>query len=102
MLSGGGRREFIWACRGWIAREQYGEGEKVTGESLNEAALLERVESLQKERDAAEQREAKLREALDRCIAVLCETRNHTGRRPCKFCLDTMALAESAQKKEAK
>lgn len=36
MMSGGGRREFIWACRGWIAREQYGEGVDVTGESRRE------------------------------------------------------------------
>jgi hypothetical protein len=37
MLSGGGRREFIWACRGWIAREQLAEGVEVTGESLHES-----------------------------------------------------------------
>jgi hypothetical protein len=36
MLSGGGRREFIWACRGWIAREQLAEGVEVTGDSLHE------------------------------------------------------------------
>jgi hypothetical protein len=36
MLSGGGRREFIWACRGWIAHEQYIEGAEVTGDSLCE------------------------------------------------------------------
>lgn len=32
MLSGGGRREFIWACRGWIAHEQFAESIEVTGE----------------------------------------------------------------------
>jgi hypothetical protein len=37
MMSGGGRREFIWACRGWIAREQLAEGVEVTGDSLNES-----------------------------------------------------------------
>jgi hypothetical protein len=39
MLSGGGRREFIWACRGWIAREQLACGVDVTGDSMQEAAL---------------------------------------------------------------
>jgi hypothetical protein len=33
MLSGGGRRESIWAARGWIAREQLAQGVEVTGES---------------------------------------------------------------------
>jgi hypothetical protein len=37
MLSGGGRRESIWAARGWIAREQLACGVEVTGESLHEA-----------------------------------------------------------------
>jgi hypothetical protein len=36
MMSGGGRREFIWACRGWIAHEQLVSGVEVTGDSLNE------------------------------------------------------------------
>lgn len=36
MLSGGGRRESIWAARGWIAREQLGFGVEVTGDSLHE------------------------------------------------------------------
>ena len=36
MLSGGGRRERIWAYRGWIAREQMSDGVEVTGESLGE------------------------------------------------------------------
>lgn len=36
MMSGGGRREFIWACRGWIAHEQLAEGVEVTGESIRE------------------------------------------------------------------
>ena len=36
MLSGGGRRDFIWACRGWIAREQLMRGVEVTGDSLHE------------------------------------------------------------------
>lgn len=36
MMSGGGRRQFIWACRGWIAREQLYEGVPVTGDSLCE------------------------------------------------------------------
>jgi hypothetical protein len=35
-MSGGGRREFIWACRGWIAREQLYAGVPVTGDSLHE------------------------------------------------------------------
>jgi hypothetical protein len=35
MMSGGGRREMIWAARGWIAREQLGEGVQVTGETEN-------------------------------------------------------------------
>ena len=39
MMSGGGRRESIWAARGWIAREQLACGAKVTGESLRERAL---------------------------------------------------------------
>lgn len=34
MMSGGGRREMIWAARGWIAREQMLHGVKVTGDSL--------------------------------------------------------------------
>jgi len=38
MMSGGGRRESIWAARGWIAREQLACGAKVTGESLRERA----------------------------------------------------------------
>jgi len=33
MMSGGGRKQFIWACRGWIAREQLAEGVEVTGET---------------------------------------------------------------------
>jgi len=37
MMSGGGRREFIWACRGWIAREQLACGVEVTGESMRES-----------------------------------------------------------------
>jgi hypothetical protein len=36
MLSGGGRRESIWAARGWIAREQMACGVEVTGDSLHE------------------------------------------------------------------
>ena len=32
MMAGGGRRESIWAARGWIAREQLGQGIEVTGE----------------------------------------------------------------------
>jgi hypothetical protein len=36
MMSGGGRIQFIWACRGWIAHEQFASGVEVTGESLNE------------------------------------------------------------------
>ena len=32
MMAGGGRREMIWAFRGWIAREQYLQRVKVTGE----------------------------------------------------------------------
>jgi hypothetical protein len=36
MLSGGGRRESIWAARGWIAREQLASGVEVTGESRGE------------------------------------------------------------------
>jgi len=36
MMSGGGRREMIWACRGWIAREQMSDGVEVTGESMGE------------------------------------------------------------------
>lgn len=36
MMSGGSRRSFIWASRGWIAREQLAEGVKVTGESSRE------------------------------------------------------------------
>lgn len=35
MMSGGGRNQFIWACRGWIAREQLYEGVPVTGDSLS-------------------------------------------------------------------
>jgi hypothetical protein len=35
MLSGGGRRESIWAARDWIAREQLGFDKEVTGESLS-------------------------------------------------------------------
>lgn len=38
MLSGGGRRESIWAARGWIAREQMVCGVKVTGDSMHERA----------------------------------------------------------------
>jgi len=38
MLSGGGRRESIWAARGWIAREQLLCGKEVTGDSMHEAA----------------------------------------------------------------
>lgn len=38
MLAGGGRRESIWAARGWIAREQLGFGVEVTGDSLKERA----------------------------------------------------------------
>ncbi len=34
MLAGGGRREMIWACRGWIAREQLATGVEVTGKSI--------------------------------------------------------------------
>ncbi len=34
MMSGGSREQMIWAARGWIAREQYLQGVKVTGESL--------------------------------------------------------------------
>lgn len=41
MMSGGGRREFIWACRGWIAREQLAAGVDVTGDPLNVAAAIE-------------------------------------------------------------
>ena len=36
MMSGGGRQQFIWACRGWIAREQLADGVEVTGESNRE------------------------------------------------------------------
>lgn len=36
MMSGGGRKQFIWACRGWIAREQLAEGVEVTGDSMHE------------------------------------------------------------------
>jgi hypothetical protein len=36
MMSGGGRRESIWAARGWIAREQLLCGKKVTGDSMHE------------------------------------------------------------------
>jgi hypothetical protein len=36
MMSGGGTREMIWAARGWIAREQYLQGVRVTGESNRE------------------------------------------------------------------
>jgi hypothetical protein len=36
MLAGGGRRESIWAARGWIAREQMKCGVEVTGDSLHE------------------------------------------------------------------
>ena len=36
MMSGGGRREMIWAARGWIAREQMTDGVEVTGESSRE------------------------------------------------------------------
>jgi hypothetical protein len=36
MRSGGGRNEMIWACRGWIAREQMTDGVEITGDSLNE------------------------------------------------------------------
>jgi Protein of unknown function (DUF551) len=36
MMSGSGRKQFIWACRGWIAREQLAEGVEVTGDSLHE------------------------------------------------------------------
>ena len=38
MLSGGARRESIWAARGWIAREQLADGVEVTGDSLHEDA----------------------------------------------------------------
>jgi hypothetical protein len=41
MMSGGGRPEFIWACRGWIAREQLAEGVEVTGDSLREERKAE-------------------------------------------------------------
>jgi hypothetical protein len=41
MMSGGGRREFIWACRGWIAREQLAEGVEVTGETEAASSPLE-------------------------------------------------------------
>lgn len=37
MMAGGGRRQFIWACRGWIAREQLAAGVEITGDSLNES-----------------------------------------------------------------
>lgn len=40
MLSGGGRKESIWAARGWIAREQLICGVEVTGESINERQPL--------------------------------------------------------------
>lgn len=36
MLSGGSRRESIWAARGWIAREQMACGAEVTGDSMHE------------------------------------------------------------------
>ena len=36
MRAGGGRNEFIWACRGWIAREQMACGVEITGDSLHE------------------------------------------------------------------
>jgi hypothetical protein len=36
MMSGGGRKESIWAARGWIAREQLMCGKKVTGDSMHE------------------------------------------------------------------
>src|SRR6185369_6713683 len=38
MMAGGGRKESIWAARGWIAREQLILGKEVTGESLDEIA----------------------------------------------------------------
>ncbi len=38
MMAGGGRKEYIWACRGWIAREQLLHGAEVTGESMHEHA----------------------------------------------------------------
>lgn len=37
MMSGGGRREMIWAARGWIAREQMTDGVMITGESTMES-----------------------------------------------------------------
>lgn len=37
MMSGGGRRQSIWAARGWIAHEQLASGIEVTGDSLAEA-----------------------------------------------------------------
>ena len=36
MMAGGGRTQFIWACRGWIAHEQFAAGVEVTGDSLHE------------------------------------------------------------------
>jgi len=36
MMAGGGRAQMIWACRGWIAREQMTDGVEVTGESMGE------------------------------------------------------------------
>ncbi len=39
MLSGGGRRESIWAARGWIAREQMAQGQPVTGDSMHEEKI---------------------------------------------------------------
>lgn len=44
MMAGGGRKESIWAARGWIAREQLACGVEVTGESTRGTSSVPGVE----------------------------------------------------------
>lgn len=52
MMSGGGARHWLWACRGWIACEQLAAGVEVSGDSLHESGRNSPV--IDKSTDAAD------------------------------------------------
>jgi len=54
MMSGGGRRESIWAARGWVAREQLSEGIEVTDDSMHEIHEVEKGENMAEETQTQE------------------------------------------------
>jgi hypothetical protein len=82
----------------WVRRDRFGEFGKMPGLEvcIYESGLFDGLEWAAEE---AATDLAKFRTALDFAVLVLCETRGHKGRRPCRFCRDMHLPANTGLKK---